>query len=70
VDRGLAGSYTLVGYGGSYRSIDLKLSSPGAYGLIGFPLAELAGQEVALADGFGREGVELRRPPAPAPELG
>ncbi len=56
---GLADTYTLVGLGDAYGSIDLKLRPLGAYRLLGFPLNELTGQVVSLADVFGAEGTLL-----------
>jgi AraC-like DNA-binding protein len=53
---GLADTYTLVGLGDTYGSIDLKLRPLGAYRVLGFPLNELTGQVVSLADVFGAEG--------------
>jgi AraC-like DNA-binding protein len=56
---GLDDRPTIVGFGDTYGSIDLKLAPLGAYALTGMPLCELAGQCVSLADVFGREGTEL-----------
>jgi AraC-like DNA-binding protein len=56
---GLADRPTVVGFGETYGSIDLKLSPLGAYTLTGMPLCELAGACVPLQDVFGRDGAEL-----------
>jgi AraC-like DNA-binding protein len=56
---GLGDRPTIVGFGATYGSIDLKLRPLGAYRLIGFPLSELTGACVPLADVFGHEGAEL-----------
>ena len=56
---GLSDRYTIVGFGDSYGSIDLKLSPLGAYRLLGLPLAELQGACVSLADVFGPAGAQL-----------
>ena len=56
---GLSESYTIVGFGDTYGSIDLKLQPLGAYRLLGFPLSELTGASVSLADALGSEGPEL-----------
>lgn len=56
---GLLDRHTLVGFGDSYGSIDLKLSPLGAYRLLGFPLSELGGECVSLADAFGRAAASL-----------
>src|SRR5450631_2041451 len=46
-------------WGETYEAIDLKLSPLGAYTLLGFPLSELAGGCVSLADAFGAASREL-----------
>jgi AraC-like DNA-binding protein len=56
---GLSDTYTLVGFGATYGSIDLKLRPLGAYRLLGFPLSELSGQTVPLTDVFGPGGPRL-----------
>ena len=45
---GLAQSYTVVGVGRRYSSLDLELTPLGAYTVLGRPMAELAGECVAL----------------------
>ena len=67
---GLADTYTLVGLGEAYGSIDLKLHPLGAYRLLGFPLSELTGQVVSLADVFGADGAAAGRAAARAARLG
>ena len=56
---GVSDTYTLVGLGETYGSIDLKLNPLGAYGLLAMPLSELGGECVSLADIFGPEGRTL-----------
>jgi hypothetical protein len=56
---GLDETYTVVGFGGTYASIDLKLDPLGAGALLGMPLAELGHDCVALADAFGPAADEL-----------
>ncbi len=56
---GLSDAYTVVGFGETYGSIDLKLHPLGAYRLLGFPLSELRGACVALEDVFGPSGSRL-----------
>ncbi|MGI8715745.1 MAG: helix-turn-helix domain-containing protein [Solirubrobacteraceae bacterium] len=56
---GLSETYTVVGFGETYGSIDLKLGPVGAYRLIGLPLSELTGACVSLDDVFGAGGAEL-----------
>jgi hypothetical protein len=56
---GLDDRPTIVGFGDTYGSIDLKLSPLGAYSLTGLPLSELSGRCVALEDVFGPGGREL-----------
>jgi AraC-like DNA-binding protein len=56
---GLGDSYTVVGVGARYGSIDLKLDPLGAYSLLGLPLSELAGRCVALDAVFGAAGRSL-----------
>lgn len=56
---GLSSTYTVVGVGETYGSIDLKLHPLGAYRLVGFPLSELAGACVSLEDVFGADGLRL-----------
>jgi AraC-like DNA-binding protein len=56
---GLSDTYTVVGFGETYGSIDLKLDPVGAYRLLGFPLSELAGACVSLEDVFGSAGTRL-----------
>jgi AraC-like DNA-binding protein len=56
---GLSRSYTIVGVGGAYGAIDLKLNPLGAYSLLGFPLSELTGACVPLGDALGPEASSL-----------
>jgi AraC-like DNA-binding protein len=56
---GLSETYTVVGFGDTYGSIDLKLQPLGAYRLLGFPLSELGGACVSLDDVFGAGGGRL-----------
>lgn len=56
---GLDARPTIVGFGETYASIDLKLSPLGAYTLTGRPLSELTGACVPLAEVFGAGGREL-----------
>jgi AraC-like DNA-binding protein len=56
---GLGDAPTIVGFGKTYGSIDLKLHPLGAYRLLGFPLSELTGACVSLEDVFGADGVRL-----------
>ena len=56
---GLDDRPTIVGFGGTYGAIDLKLTPLGAYTLAGLPLHELARACVPLRDVFGPEGDEL-----------
>jgi AraC-like DNA-binding protein len=56
---GLADRPTIVGFGETYGSIDLKLTPLGAYALTALPLSELTGACVPIADVFGREASEL-----------
>jgi AraC-like DNA-binding protein len=56
---GLSDTYTVVGVGETYGSIDLKLDPLGAYRLLGFPLSELTGACVSLEDVFGADGARL-----------
>ena len=56
---GLGGRPTIVGFGETYGSIDLKLSPLGAYTLTGLPLCELAGACVPLDAVFGVPAREL-----------
>jgi AraC-like DNA-binding protein len=56
---GLAAVPTIVGFGETYGSIDLKLHPLGAYRLLGVPLSELTGACVPLADVFGSAGAVL-----------
>jgi AraC-like DNA-binding protein len=56
---GLDDRPTIVGFGETYGSIDLKLSPLGAYTLTGLPLSELAGACVPLPDVFGRDADRL-----------
>ena len=53
---GLSDRYALVGFGARYASIDLELTPPGAWSVLGVPLGELEGQTVRLEDAFGRAG--------------
>lgn len=53
---GLGDTYTVVGVGPRYGSIDLKLDPLGAYSLLGMPLSELDGACVALDSVFGAAG--------------
>jgi AraC-like DNA-binding protein len=56
---GLGDRPTIVGFGRTYASIDLKLNPLGAYTLVGRPLSALAGECVSLTDAFGAPGTEL-----------
>jgi AraC-like DNA-binding protein len=56
---GLDDRPTIVGFGDTYGSIDLKLSPLGAYTLTGLPLSELAGECIALEEIFGTSAGEL-----------
>lgn len=56
---GLGDTYTVVGVGARYGSIDLKLDPLGAYSLLGMPLSELGGACVALDSVFGAAGRSL-----------
>jgi AraC-like DNA-binding protein len=56
---GLSDTYTVVGFGETYGSIDLKLDPLGAYRLLGCPLSELAGECVSLEDVFGADATRL-----------
>jgi AraC-like DNA-binding protein len=56
---GLDDRPTIVGFGDTYGSIDLKLSPLGAYTLTGMPLSELTGACVPLEDVFGAAAREL-----------
>ena len=56
---GLDDRPTIVGFGGTYGAIDLKLRPLGAYTLTGMPLSELSGACVPLHDVFGAAGREL-----------
>jgi AraC-like DNA-binding protein len=56
---GLGDRPTIVGFGDTYGSLDIKLTPLGAYALVGMPVTELRGECVALEDVFGREGAEL-----------
>jgi AraC-like DNA-binding protein len=57
---GLGERPTLVGLGGGeYVSVDIELTPLGAYTVLGRPLAELAGECVALEDALGPGGREL-----------
>jgi AraC-like DNA-binding protein len=56
---GLDDRPTIVGFGDTYGSIDLKLTPLGAYTLTGLPLSELTGACVPLKDVFGGDGAEL-----------
>jgi AraC-like DNA-binding protein len=56
---GLGDTYSIVGFGGTYGSVDLELNPLGAYTVLGRPLSELAGSVVALDDLFGAAGLEL-----------
>jgi AraC-like DNA-binding protein len=56
---GLTDVPTIVGFGETYGSIDLKLHPLGAYRLLGLPLSELAGACVPLTDVFGPAGTLL-----------
>lgn len=58
---GLTESYTVVGVGRRYASLDIELTPLGAYTVLGRPMGELAGLCVPLADLFGRELVERLR---------
>ena len=57
--RGSGDAPTIVGFGETYGSIDLKLHPLGAYRLLGFPLSELTGACVSLPDVFGPAGARL-----------
>jgi hypothetical protein len=56
---GLDDRPTIVGFGDTYGSIDLKLSPLGAYTVTGVPLSELTGACVPLEDVFGAAAREL-----------
>lgn len=56
---GLSDTYTLVGFGGTYASLDIELTPLGAYTLVGRPLRDLAGRSVAFEDLFGASGRRL-----------
>jgi AraC-like DNA-binding protein len=57
---GLGERPTVVGLGdGDYMSVDVELTPLGAYTVLGRPLADLAGECVALEDAFGPGGREL-----------
>jgi AraC-like DNA-binding protein len=56
---GLTDRPTVVGFGDTYGSIDLKLSCVGAYTLTGLPLSELTGACVPFDAVFGAAGREL-----------
>jgi AraC-like DNA-binding protein len=57
---GLGERPTMVGLGGgAYASVDIQLTPLGAYTVLGWPLAGLAGECVALEDAFGPSGREL-----------
>jgi len=56
---GLDDRPTIVGFGETYGSIDLKLTALGAYRLAGVPLSELTGACTSLPEVFGAAGVEL-----------
>ena len=58
---GLTESYTVVGVGRRYASLDIELTPLGAYTVLGRPMGELAGLCVPLVDLFGRELVERLR---------
>ncbi len=58
---GLDQSYTVVGVGRRYASLDLELTPLGAYTVLGRPMAELAGRCVPLIELFGPELVERLR---------
>ncbi len=57
---GLGERPTVVGLGGGdYMSVDIELTPLGAYTVLGRPLADLAGECVALEDAWGPGGREL-----------
>ncbi len=56
---GLSDVPTIVGFDGSYGSIDLKLTPLGAFRLLGRPLSELGGGCVPLDELFGPAAGEL-----------
>jgi AraC-like DNA-binding protein len=56
---GLDDRPTIVGFGDTYGSIDLKLNPLGAYTLTGLPLSELTGACVPLEEVFGVAGRAL-----------
>ena len=56
---GLDDRPTIVGFGDTYGSIDLKLNPLGAYTATGLPLSELTGACVPLEDVFGAAAREL-----------
>jgi AraC-like DNA-binding protein len=58
---GLDQSYTIVGVGRRYASLDLELTPLGAYTVLGQPMTELAGQCVPLVELFGPELIERLR---------
>jgi hypothetical protein len=53
---GVADTYTVVEFAGSYASLDLELTPLGAYRVLGRPLDALKGQVVSLEALFGVEG--------------
>jgi AraC-like DNA-binding protein len=58
---GLNQSYTVVGVGRRYASLDIELTPLGAYTVLGRPMAELGGRCVPLVELFGSELVERLR---------
>lgn len=53
---GLSDRYTVVGFDGRYRSIDLELTPLGGLAVLGRPLSHLDGSVVALDELFGEPG--------------
>ncbi|HYB28623.1 MAG TPA: hypothetical protein VEF89_18560, partial [Solirubrobacteraceae bacterium] len=58
---GLSESYTVVGVGRRYASLDIELTPLGAYTVLGRPMSELGGICVPLVELFGCELVERLR---------
>lgn len=56
---GMGDRPTIVGFGATYGSIDLKLDPLGAYALTGVPLCELAGGCVPVGEVLGPRADEL-----------
>lgn len=56
---GISRRRTIVGVGGPYGAVDLKLSPPAAHAILGMDLAALEGRCVALGDALGAPGERL-----------